>query len=85
MTSWRRELRTAFEQTGDDFSKMVSTMTEEELGVEFESGLGETEGIPFTAWGKKYVYFPVCYNDDEWVGWAPRNPCDIKTDHQGSG
>ena len=41
------------------------------------------KGKSFTAWTKKYVYFPVCYEGVEWVGRAPRSPCDIATKHQG--
>ena len=40
------------------------------------------------AFGKKkgsanWVYFPICYDGAEWVGHAPRNPCDIAMEHQG--
>lgn len=83
MTSWTNDLKEAFKTTGDDYSKMITTLSDEELNVRFDDGFGGTEGPPFTAWGEKYVYFPVCYDGSEWVGWAPRNPCDEKCDHFG--
>lgn len=82
-TTWRALLKEAFAETGDDFSKMVSTMTEEHLDARFDCGFGCAEGCAFTAWGDKYVYFPVVYDGAEWVGRAPRNPCDEATEHQG--
>lgn len=83
ITTWDKHLRYEFSVTGDNYSKMVTTLTNEELHKEFDSGYGGEEGTPFTAWGDKYVYFPVCYDGAEWVGYAPRNLCDIITEHQG--
>jgi len=82
-TTWKKELEREFKENGDDFSKMVTTLTDEELLTEFNNDFGGTEGKPFTAWGKKFVYFPICYDGAEWVGSAPRNPCRIKLKHQG--
>jgi len=76
-------LKVAFAETGDDYSQMITTLSADELAVVFYTGYGLTYGVPFTAWGEKYVYFPVGYDGSEWVGWAPRNPCDIKCDHIG--
>jgi hypothetical protein len=84
-TTWNKELKQAFENSGDDFSKMIINITDEELNLEFDCDYGGTEGVAFTAWGEKYVYFPIQYDGSEWVGSAPRNPCDEKTGHQGGG
>ena len=70
-------------QTGDDFEQMETTLAEAELDTQFNNDSGLSEGDPFTAWGEKYVYFPVVYDGAEWVSFAPRNPCDIKTEHVG--
>ena len=78
-------LEDAFKATGDDLEKMVTTLSPEELSKKFDTGYGLNEGEPFTAWGDKYVYFPICYDGAEWVGWAPRNPCDEKCHHMGGG
>lgn len=83
LTTWYKLLKEAFEEVGDDFSKMVTTLTDEEIHRAFNNGWGTSEGEPFTAWGDKYVYFPVVYDGSEWVGRAPRNPCDEKCAHAG--
>lgn len=68
--------------SGDD--KIIAcTLTEEELLEKFDIEYGYTEGKPFTAWGEKYVYFPISYDGWESVGRAPRNPCDEITYHMG--
>lgn len=83
MKSWNSMLKNEFEQNGDDFSKMKTTLNTEDLNREFDTGFGASVGDPFTAWGERYVYFPVVYDGSEWVGSAPRNPCDTVTNHQG--
>jgi hypothetical protein len=83
MTKWIEELKVAFDKNGDNFNKMVTTLTDKQLNKSFDNG--GPKGEPFTAWGEKYVYFPVCYDGAEWVGSAPRNPCDKATEHQGGG
>ena len=76
-------LAEAFEKTGDNYKEMKTTLSKEELVKEFDDGYGGEEGEIFTAWGKKYVYFPVCYDGSESVGYAPRNICNEKTTHVG--
>lgn len=83
MANWKEMLIEVFKETGDDFEKMETTLTDEELVKEFDDGYGGIEGTPFTAWGEKYVYFPVVYDGAEFVGYAPRNVSDIKTSHWG--
>ena len=82
-TTWRKLLKNAFSQTGDNFDKMETTLTETQLDKEFDPDFGSPEGDSFTAWGTLFVYFPVTYDGAEWVGYAPRNPCFYKTEHQG--
>ncbi len=62
---------------------IACTLSEEELLEEFDDGFGGSQGKPFTAWSEAYVYFPVVYDGAEWVGAAPRKPCDLATDHVG--
>ena len=85
MDCWYDILKSIMESDGEDFNKRVCTLSETELRVVFDSGFGGTEGKPFTAWGEKWVYFPIVYDGAEWVGHAPRNPCDISMEHQGGG
>lgn len=61
MANWKEMLQEVFRETGDDFEEMKTTLTEEEMTKEFNDGYGGTEGASFTAWGEKYVYFPLIY------------------------
>ena len=85
MANWKEMLEEEFEDRGDSFEKMETTLTEQELVKEFDNGFGCEEGVPFTAWGDKYVYFPIVYDGSEWVGSAPRNPSKEITQHMGGG
>lgn len=82
VTTWRHKLKDAFERTGDDFNKIETTLSDGEMDVQFDDGYGSDEGMSFTVWGEKYVYFPLEYDGSEYVGWAPRNPCAIIMGHQ---
>ena len=82
-TTWRKQLIEKCEEDGEDFAKLVCTLDDAGLDKEFNDGFGGSEGAPFTAWGEKWVYFPIVYDGAEWVGHAPRNPCDIAMHHQG--
>ena len=85
LSTWEGFLRKACKQTGDNFAQLKTTMTPDEMAKPFDSGFGRTEGCSFTAWGEKYVYFPIGYDGAERVGWVPRNPCDEASDHHGGG
>ncbi len=81
MTTWKEQIK---DTAGDD-EIIACTLTEEELDRKFDNGYGGEEGAPFTAWSETRVYFPICYDGSEWVGSAPRNPCDEAKKHQGGG
>ncbi len=67
-SNWNKLIK---EAAGDD--KIIAcTLTEKELRVWFKDGSGGTEGKPFTAWSRRYVYFPVIYDGIEWVNRVPR-------------
>lgn len=78
-TTWRAAIADAAD--GDEI--IATTLTEQELDVKFDDGYGGAEGVPFTAWSKTRVYFPVCYDGSEWVDSVPRNPCDDPSSHVG--
>jgi len=79
MATWRELIaKCACGDTVDHY-----TLTPEELDVEFNSGYGGSEGVPFTAWSDDYVYFPVVYDGAEWVGRVRRNPCSEASNHHG--
>lgn len=81
MISWYELIKAEADNNGEEI--IECTLTEEELHQKFDGGYGGEEGAPFTAWSENWVYFPICYDGAEWCGSAPRNPCDIKLDHQG--
>ncbi len=55
------------------------------LDIPFYAGFGLPNGPHFTAWTANRVYFPMGYDGAEWVGSAPRNPCEEATGHIGGG
>lgn len=86
MANWKMMLKEVLAANGESWDDVVAnTMTEEEMGKEFNNGYGCTNGCPFTVWTKTSVYFPVCYDGAEWVGSVSRNPDGKPTDHQGGG
>jgi hypothetical protein len=83
--SWYEMLKEVVKETGDTLDCVIQncTIDFEQLTTMFDSGYGGYEGVPFTAWGEKYVYFPIGYDGAESIGHAPRNPCDESMQHQG--
>lgn len=80
ITTWRTLIAEALD--GDELTHC--TLSEQQLDVRFDSGYGGHEGLEFTAWSERYVYFPVAYDGAEWVGRAPRHPeSNEPTAHQG--
>lgn len=84
--TWRKMLIEEMKDYGESLSDIVSsTMTEAEMDEPFDSGYGFTEGIPFTVWTERRVYFPLYYDGAEWVGSVSRHPDGEPTEHQGGG
>lgn len=85
-TSWRELINENMKEHGLTWADIIATtLTEKELDFMFDNGYGGSNGYHFTAWTKDRVFFPVQYDGAEWVGSAPRNPCDEKTEHVGGG
>ncbi len=82
-TTWRKEFEGVFKATGDSFVGLSITLSPDELDAEFDDGYGSVNGKPFTAWSKRFVYFPACYDGAEWVSWVSRNPDGRPTEHIG--
>lgn len=86
MTTWRKELTAALKDNGETLADLVSTtLTEADMDEEFNDGYGGINGVAFTAWTAKTVYFPICYDGAEWVGSVSRHPDGNPTNHQGGG
>lgn len=84
MTTWRELIALHMSYLNENWSDIIScTLSDDELDVKFDSGYGRVEGVPFTLWTTRRVYFPVMYDGAEWVDSVPRNPCDKKTVHIG--
>ena len=86
MSTWKELLELAMQERGETLAELeANTLTDEDTVDEFDSGYGGTEGVPFTAWTAKTVYFPIQYDGAEWVGSVSRHPDGKPTYHQGGG
>lgn len=86
MATWRELLQEALVDRGESFKSIVSnTMTEDEMDKEFDDGFGGREGIGFTVWTERRVYFPATYDGAEWVASVSRDPDGGATEHIGGG
>ena len=86
MDTWRKlilEEMKVHNETMDDI--IFSTLTKQQMNIEFNSGYGGTNGIGFTIWTKNRVYFPCCYDGAEWAESVSRNPDGKPTEHIGGG
>ena len=82
MSTWRKKIENERSKR-EDGPIIACTLSDDELDFKFDSSWGTPKGKPFTAWSECRVYFPVTYDGAEWVGSAPRDPCDEATDHVG--
>lgn len=85
-TSWKQDIEEAMRSNGETWADVEShTLTDDELNAKFDHSYGGTNGVPFTLWTKRRVYFPVCYDGAEWVESVSRNPDGKATEHVGGG
>ena len=89
MSNWFNDLKKISEE-----DKIIAIATEkglfnsveeakETLDYDFDGGYGSANGPRFTAWSEKRIYFPVEYDDSEWIESVPRNPSKEATYHLG--
>lgn len=84
MTNWRELIVDAMGVYGEDWADVVaSTLSPTEELTPFDTGFGGSEGVPFTVWTAKRVYFPAVYDGAEWVASVSRNPDGQPTPHVG--
>lgn len=74
MTTWRKELRDHFKETGDSFDNIIITLTDKELDKEFDADFGSKNGQPFTAWSDNWVYFSYEYDGADYIERVERHP-----------
>lgn len=80
--SWREALTEEMAIHGETFADIVSnTMTDEQMDKVFDAGFGGVEGVPFTVWTARRVYFPTEYDGAEWVASVSRDPDGKPTTH----
>jgi hypothetical protein len=85
-TTWRAEIMERLTENGETWADVVGmTLTDQDLDREFSAGWGSCEGVPFTLWTHRRVYFPTVYDGAEEVRSVPRDPCDEMTRHCGGG
>lgn len=75
--SWLELLEITCRTTGERIEEIQSTLPDVEMRRPFNAGYTGRGGVPFTARGQKYVNFPLVYDNLVWVGYAPRNQCEI--------
>jgi len=85
ITTWRVLISEAMEARGESWTDVEAmSLLESQLDAEFNAGFGMREGLPFTVWTKKSVYFPIVYDGREWAGSVSRHPGNkMPTNHQG--
>jgi len=80
--TWREKLTEALAKNGEGWGEVESsTLSEEQLNVQFDAGYGSVQGVPFTLWTERRVYFPVSYDGSESVRSVSRHPDGQPTDH----
>lgn len=85
MANWHELIEIAMKKNGDNWGDMSHcTLGTRQLLVEFDDDLGVPEGVAFTAWSVKWVYFPVVNGGAEWVDFVPRSLCDYAKIHVGA-
>ncbi len=86
MTTWRKEIEEVMGPAGECWGDIVATtLTEEELGQQFNPGYIGAGGVPFCVWTAKRVYFPAVYDGSEWVESVSRDPDGKPVGHVGGG
>ena len=80
-STWREMINEAAAERGERI--IQDTLTDGEAVIEIDKGHIVTRGEGFTAWSENYVFFPICYDGVQWVGSAPRNPCNEVTTPMG--
>lgn len=83
-TCWRELISDALRRNGEDWGDLVSiTLSSREISKRFENSYRGPSGMPFAAWTKVHVYFPLCYDGLDSCGSAPRHPRAEPMQHQG--
>lgn len=85
VTTWRAEFAAILRVNGDTSDFVAVSPDASILDVAFNSDYGSVEGPAVLIWTERFVYFPICYDGAEYLGFAPRNPQSEAQGHQGGG
>jgi hypothetical protein len=84
-STWRKLIGKQLAVNGESWEDVVSsTLSEEEMDVEFCWDEYGVQGRSFTLWTVNRVYFPANYDCGEWVDSVARNPDGKATQHVGN-
>lgn len=82
MDNWKKLLGVELQARGESWGDIeATTLTEEQMAAPFDAESPRVEGVPFTVWTARRVYFPVEYDGQEWVGSVAREPDGVPTKH----
>lgn len=85
-TTWRDQIAEQMEHHDESWDDVVGFAIDggkPSFDVAFDDGFGSANGLPFTLWTNRRVYFPVVYDGVEWCASVPRDVCDEATAHVG--
>jgi hypothetical protein len=85
MKTWKQIITEEMDKHGERWGDIVEmTIKEWEAEVGFDAEYYTIlNGVPFTVWTKKRVYFPTSYDGIESCASVSRNPDGIATKHVG--
>lgn len=85
MVTWRKLIESEMELNKDKWVDVVNYTPKDGKWLDylFDDSYGRVQGEKFTLWTKTRVYFPACYDGQEWVASVSRNPDDKATFHIG--
>lgn len=85
MTTWHELISKSLQDNKESWDDVESMIPKKGKWLEylFDDDSFSIEGVPFTIWTKNNVYFPACYDGNEWVESVSRNPNNIPTKHIG--
>lgn len=84
MNTWAEMIAAELARRGETMADIeCSTLSAEDMAVEFDNGFGCVEGKPFTVWTKRFVLFPVVYDGSESVGSVARHPVSLSDSDDG--
>ena len=84
MATWKQLICAQMSLHNETFDDVESsTLSADDIKKETDGGY--CGGLPFTIWTSARVYFPACYDGDQWVESVARHPDGKPTEQIGGG